>query len=226
MQRAASIGGVFLLALAAGCGTNRPDIPDDYKTGGSGGASGYPAGPYAQDIVGDTGLPVADVHFAKGWLNPKADGYDPAKLVPISLSDFYDPDGSKGNELLLLNTAAVWCSACKNEHKGNSSTPSLSDHVAALGPRGLVVVSSLFQDASSDPATEQDLATWASTFETDFPFVLDPEYQLGGRYVDSATAPLNLVVDARTMKLLHGWTGDQSAVIWPFVEAELQKRGK
>jgi len=226
MRRAATIGTLVLWVFSAGCGTNRPDIPDDYKTGGNGGASGYPAGPYAQDIVSDVGLPIEDVHFAKGWLNAKADGQDPAKLAPFALSDFFDPDGTKGNELLLLNTAAVWCSACKNEHNGTSSSPSLSDHFAELGPRGLVIVSTLFQDAASNPATEQNLVAWATAFDTDFPFALDPEYQLGGRYVDSATAPLNLVVDARTMKLLHGWTGDQSAVIWPFIEAELAKRGK
>jgi len=216
-----------LLVLASGCGTNRPEIPDDYKTGGSGGGvSGYPEGPYAQNIQADVGKPIMDVSFAKGWKDPSAANFDPAQLEPIALSDFYDPDGTKGYELLLLNTAAVWCGACKNEHGGTADSPSLSEHYDALGPRGLVILSALFQDASSNPATEKNLEAWAKTFGTNFPFVLDPEYQLGGRYVDPQTAPLNLIVDARTMKLLLGTTGDQAAVIWPFIESELQKRGK
>lgn len=217
---------VALVAALSGCGTNRPTIPDDLKQGAGGGSGDYPEGPYAQNIEADKGMPVMDVSFAKGWRDPAAAGLDVAKLEPISISDYYDPDGSKGYELLVLNTAAIWCSACKIEHGGTNESPSLGEHFTALSPRGVVILSALFQDNAGDPATEQHLQTWAKTYETNFPFVLDPEYQLGGRYVDSQTAPLNLVVDARNMKLLLGMTGDNSAVIWPFIESELEKRGK
>lgn len=229
MQRARSHAGLFVTALVAvlsGCGTNRPTIPDDLKQGQGGGSGNYPEGPYAQNIEADKGMPVMDVTFAKGWRDPVAAGFDVTKLEAISIADYYDPDGEKGYEIILLNTAAIWCGACKIEHGGTAESPSLSEHFEADGPRGLVILSALFQDNDSNPATEKHLQTWAKAYQTSFPFVLDPEYQLGGRYVDSQTAPLNLVVDARSMKLLLGMTGDQAAVIWPFIESELEKRGK
>ncbi len=223
--RARSRGVVLALALGGvACGTNRPEIPDYLLKDDSGTKAGYPSGPYAKDIKSND--PVADIQFAKGWLNPKADGYDPEKLVPIALSDFYDPDGQKGIELVLLNTAAGWCGACKNEHAGTGSNPSLGEHAAELAPRGFRVLSALFQDGQSNPAQEKHLVSWAKTYETDFPFVLDPENQLGGAFNVTKLAPLNLVIEAKTMKVLFGTTGDQSEVIWPFVEGELDKRGK
>ncbi len=210
-----------LTAIAAiGCGTNRPDIPKELlQPAGDSGASGYPAGPYGSS-EGDT---VENFLFTQAWLDPEAAGYDPAKLAPIQFSDFYDPDGTKGIEILLVNTAAVWCSACKAEHGGSGSTKNLNDHFDELSPKGFRILSLLFQDAQSNPATPDHLVAWTSSFETHFPMGLDPEFQMG-RYATSETAPLNMVVDARTMKILKKYVGDQSAVIWPYIESELDKR--
>ncbi|MFO0566582.1 MAG: hypothetical protein U0263_13015 [Polyangiaceae bacterium] len=217
---------LLALAFALGCGSNRPEIPDYLLENDAGGTAGYPSGPYAKDIGADVGRTIANIEFQKGWLDPKGSGYDPAKLEAIALADFYDPDGSKGNVLLLLNTAAGWCGACKNEHEGTGSNPSLSEHANTLRPRGLLVMSALFEDGSFDPAEEKHLVAWAKTYETSFPFVLDPENQLGGTFGVDQSAPLNLVVDAKDMKVLFGTTGDKAAVIWPFIESELEKRGK
>ncbi|MBK7581036.1 MAG: TlpA family protein disulfide reductase [Myxococcales bacterium] len=222
-----SSSGVWVLALlACACGTNRPDIPEYLLADDAGNTAGYPSGPYAKDIKGDIGLVLGDLSFQQGWLDPKTAGYDTAKLAPISLSDFYDPDGSKGNEILLFNTAAGWCGACKNEHEGTGTNPSLGEHAASLAPRGFRVLSVLFEDGNFNPAQEKHLVAWAKSYETNFPFALDPENQLGGTFGVDQTAPLNLVVDAKTMKVLFGTTGDKGAVIWPFIETELEKRGK
>jgi hypothetical protein len=211
-------------ALSMACGTNRPTIPEELLHDDAGSGSGnYPAGPYCTS-TGDcvAGATVENFTFAKGWTNPKAQGFDLSQLKPISFSDFYDANGIK-TEILIVNTTALWCGACKNEHEGTATSPSLSDHVAALGPRGLALLSLLFEDAQNRPATEAQLQLWAQTYGTSFPFALDPDYQMG-RYAPSQNAPLNLVIDARTMKILHVYVGDQSDVIWPFVEAELSKR--
>ncbi len=218
---------LVLLWLALGsltaCGTNRPTIPDYLLHDDSGAQAGYPAGPYAQSI--QKGAVIENFTFAEGWMDPKADNYDKAKLRPISFGDFYDPDGSKNYELLLIDTAAFWCSACKDEHLGTAKSPSLNDHYAELRPRGLGILALIFQDAASQPASTDDLVSWAETFEETIPLARDPEYQMG-RYVSSTVAPLNMVVDAKTMKILLGVTGDQPAVLWPFIDDELKSRGK
>jgi hypothetical protein len=219
----------FALALVLGCvacGTNRPDIPPELlqETGSGGGNGNYPSGPYAKNYSADIGKPIPPLEFAKGWLDPAAANQDVAALAPIAFADFYDPDGTKGNELLLLNTAAIWCSACKAEHGGTGNVPSLAERQAEFSSRGVVIFSLLFEDAQNNPAQPSNLATWAQSFDTNFPFALDPEYQMIVFGSPKTNAPLNLLIDLRTMKLLKGWTGDHPELIWPAIEDELDAR--
>ncbi len=209
--------------LLSSCGTNRPEIPAYLLQQDGSGSGNYPPGPYASGV--EVGAVVENFTFADGWMNPAEAGYDPAKLGPIGFADFYDPDGTKGYEILIVNTAAFWCGACQLEHAGTSEAPSLNEHYDALHPRGLGLLSLVFQDAQAQPATRDDLVKWAQTFQDRIPLARDPDYQMG-RYASSTIAPLNLVIDARNMKILQGYLGDQRAVIWPFVEGQLEKRGK
>ncbi|HMR74010.1 MAG TPA: hypothetical protein PKD61_02830 [Polyangiaceae bacterium] len=210
---------VVAVALCAACGTNRPDIPDDLKQTAGGTTGSYPAGPYG----GEKGDTIDNFSFSAGWLNPEASNYDPAAFAPIAFADFHDPDGSKGHKLLLLNTSAVWCGACKAEHGGSPSKPSLNEHQDSLGPKGLTIISLLFQDAKSDPATADHLVGWTQTYETRHPMALDPDYQMG-QFGSAESAPLNIVVEARTMTVVEKFIGDQASVMWPFIESELAKR--
>jgi hypothetical protein len=86
-----------------------------------------------------------------------------------------------------------------------------------------VILSALFQDREGQPANVSDLALWVETFRTPFPMALDPDYQLGA-YAPAASAPLNLLLDARTMRIIEKFTGDQSTVLWRLVEDELSRR--
>lgn len=216
MIRSLVTTGIAVLAL--GCGTNRPDIPDHLLQSGSGGGpANYPAGPYGKD-VGDV---VENFTFTSGWLNPVAANHDPAQFAPISFADFHDPAGTQA-ELILLNTAAVWCVACKIEHGGSSSSKNLNEHFDELSPKGLRLLSLLFQDAKGDPATAAHLVSWTQAYETRFPMALDPEYQMG-RFGPANQAPLNILVDARTMKIMAATSGDPST-LWPQIEAELDAR--
>jgi hypothetical protein len=195
-----------LLALCSwavlGCGTNRPEIPDELKN--SGNAYG------SQE--GDT---VQNTCFV-GYRDPRLVG---SALGTVCFYDFHDPNGTKRHELLIVNTAAVWCQACKVEHQ------TLPDRYRQLAPRGLALFSALFEDSDSNPAQPEHLITWISSFDPNFPMVLDPEYQMG-IYASRETAPLNLVIDARNMVILKKEIGDHPAVLWPFVEGELARRGR
>jgi hypothetical protein len=207
--------GVLALLLAS-CGTNRPEIPPELlQNPGNGSAcmtAGYPSGPYGTD----PGSVVANTCF-RGWSTPDSSPHTEAALQDLSLGSFHDDTG-KNYELLLVNTAALWCAACKNEHK------TLGQHYAEFAPRGLGLVSALFQDNAGEPATVDDLKLWVETFDVKFPMVLDPDYQLG-LYGSAEQAPLNLLIDARTMTILQRFVGDQSATIWPLIENELDQRG-
>jgi hypothetical protein len=204
---------LFALALG-GCGTNKPEIPPELlaNPGDSGCSSpDYPAGPYGK-LAGNV---ARDVCF-QGWSEPGRTSLEESTLESLSLGSFHDPTGEK-HEIILLNTAAVWCAVCKNEHR------TLDERHAELGPRGLVILSALFQNSKGDPAVFADLKLWVETFKVEFPMVLDPEYQLGD-YATAETAPLNLVIDARTMRIIEQFVGDQGSVLWPLIEDELARR--
>jgi hypothetical protein len=205
---------MLLLAALAGCGTNKPEIPPELLESPGGddcSSADYPAGPYGK-IAGTV---AANACF-QGWRDPTAATHDESTLEPLSLATFHDPTGET-HELILVNTAAVWCAVCKNEHR------SLPARYAELGPRGLVILSALFQNNTGDPAVFADLKLWVETFKVDFPMVLDPDYQLGN-YATAETAPLNLLIDARTMRIIEKFVGDQGSVLWPLIEDELARR--
>jgi hypothetical protein len=192
----------FVCWVLLGCGTNRPEIPDELKNGGNS---------YGSE-EGDT---VQNFCFL-GYRDPAAAGSD---LETVCFYDYHDPNGTKGYALLMANTAAVWCQACKVEHS------TLPDRYREFSPRGLALLSALFEDNDGNPAQRAHLDVWIEAFDVNYPMVLDPEYQMG-IYASRETAPLNLLIDARTMVILKKEIGDHPAVLWPFVEEQLAQRGR
>ncbi len=205
--RLAALGACAALLVA--CGSNTPTIPPELLAQSGCDSASYADGPYGTE-EGET---VANLCF-KGFRDPSKGSHDASALQDIAFSDYYDPTGSKGIRLLLIDTSAVWCSACRTEHEG---LPAKNNQYA---PRGLRIVSTLFQDAKRDPASAQDLATWVETFKSNYAMLLDPDYQLGA-YAPADTAPLNLVVNARTMKIEKKLLGDQESILWPYIDESL-----
>jgi len=210
-----------LAPLLVACGTNSAGVPDDLldairhqndATGDGGSASPYPAGPYGTG-VGDV---VQNLCF-DAWKDPKADGYDPARLQKLCLSDFHADPAAR---LLHVNSSAIWCVACRSEYGGSSGAngrPSLADHLAQLQGDGYRLLGTLFQDASLNAATGDDAALWARTFSLEFPFALDAEDQFGV-FRSPTTAPFNLLVDTKTMKIVLELEGDEPGVLFGTVD--------
>ena len=204
--------GILLALAVAGCGTNRPEIPPELLAPAeSCDTAVYPPGPYGVDAES-----TAQNFCFRGWTRPDTTAHTPTSLEELAFSTFHDETGER-YELLLVNSAAVWCSVCQSEHRD------LPARHEEFGPRGLVIFSALFQDARAEPAKFDDLKVWVETFDTPFPMVLDPAFQLGA-YASPETAPLNLLIDARTMQILQKYVGDQSTLLWDFVETELSRR--
>jgi hypothetical protein len=174
----------------------------------------YPAGPYG------TGEGSTLENFAfLGWRDPVAAGYDQTKLEQVRLSEFYDPSGSKGIKLIWINASAVWCSVCRSEMRDIKN----NGVRAEFAPKGVQLVVTLFEDNKSGPARPLDLHNWGSAKEhaIDFPLLLDPGFKLGAFFSSDAT-PLNMLVDARTMRVLDETMG-YSADYWQGVDKLLAK---
>ena len=209
----ARVAASLAACLALGCGSNAPEVPKELL----GGDSGCAAPDYPTDGIGkETGDVVKNECFT-GYRAPDRVTPSEAHRETIAFSDYYDPAGTKGVSLLLLNTAAIWCSACVAEHGD------LPARATELGPEGLVILSGLFEDGQKHPASVEDVERWIANFHTNFPMVADPYLYLGP-YASTDLAPLNMVVDPRTMKILRKYVGDQGAVMWPYIESELKAR--
>ncbi len=215
---------LLLALLAVGCGSNDAAVPqgllDAIRAGArpaDGGTSTYPAGPYGTQ-VGDV---TRDLCF-QGWEDPKAANYDITHFQPICLSNFHaDPDA----RLLLVESCAVWCVSCRSEYGGDGATqPSLTARLAALQGQGFRILGTIFQDAAAKPATPADAATWAEVYSLDFPFALDAEHQLG-LFTSTVTAPFNLLIDTKTMKIVLALSGNEPSVLFGAVDTFLAGTG-
>ncbi len=207
-----------LALLALGCGSKSNDeIPEELLAAiAAGQASGgdYPEGPYGSEI-GD----VAQDVCIRAWTNPQAADYAASELEPLCFSDFYDPEAEK-NALLLVNTSAIWCQACRTEYAGSSARPSLSEEVAERYDSGLRIMGVLFQGVDREPATERDAELWAQTFEVDFAFGLDESFAMGA-FADPQKQPFNMVLDTRTMEIALVVEEDDPRTLWPAIDSLL-----
>jgi hypothetical protein len=212
---------VIALGSAIGCGSNAPDLPpeliDAIKSGRDTDAGAYPPGPY-----GSREGEIAQNLCFEGWRNPVAAGFDPAALETLCFSDFYDPTGAEV-EIVLVNTGAVWCTACKTEWGGSATRPSLSEHQARLDSQGFRVFGIFFQDAAGDPADVEVIRSWAQAFSIGVPFAMDPDF-LMDTFADALVQPFNMLLDARTMTILLAVPGDNPEVLFARVEQELADR--
>lgn len=199
---------------APGDTTAAPALTGDFAP-----AQSYPPGPYGHGV----GAVIENLEFI-GWRDPAGVGYDLNQLAPVRIGDFYDPNGAE-TELLVLNASAVWCVVCKGEMRDMNTNGTY----AAFRARKVQVLSTLFEDADSNPAKPSDLQLWGSSSarQIAFPLVLDPALKMGVYFSSDAT-PLNLVIDARSMRILHvmmGYDSSPTTGLWGIVDQELKNRG-
>ncbi|MFO0587537.1 MAG: hypothetical protein U0441_08360 [Polyangiaceae bacterium] len=132
-----------------------------------------------------------------------------AALGSVSIQDYFDCDGSKGINAILIDSSAVWCGVCQEEA---SDLPSQESTFQAKGVR---VITLMIQDNSGNPATTNTAKSWRSNFGLDmYAVVADPNFSFGGD--GNVGLPLQIIVDPRTMKIVareEGFGGDYSSVL-------------
>ncbi|MEZ4226629.1 MAG: redoxin domain-containing protein [Polyangiaceae bacterium] len=173
-------------------------------------AAEYPAGPYGTN----TGSVMANFTF-RGWKKPTEVAYDETKFEDMSMADFYDPDGSKGVKVIMLNASAVWCTVCRAEYNKFKNEGTYGKYKAM----GAEFISAIFEDAANppNPSKPADLAWWGSTYQVEFPMVLDPGFKLGQFFTADAT-PMNLLIDARNMVIIGKYLGGDTTAMFAQLE--------
>jgi hypothetical protein len=186
---------LFVSALLVACtpDTGGPDGPVDRGV--------YPEGPFGTE-EGDVLAPLAFQRDTGEDYSFDADVY-----------------ADESNRLLLLTTAAGWCTACIEEQgqlEAFHNDPEIE---------GLAIVVSIFEDQNFQPATPEVAAGWRETHSLSFDVIVDAENQLGDEdsgYYDPALTPMNMMVDIDTMEILRIQTGWDPSVIESIIEARLQ----
>ncbi len=140
------------------------------------------------------------------------------QLQPIKLSDFYDPDGSKGIKVILFDVGAVWCKYC-NQEDGEILNKGYYDTYKAKGAEFFGV---LFQSGDGSQAKNSDLASWTYLYKSDYPNAIDPGFWFG-HFFNANAAPLNMFVNARNMKILDEMLGYGASAQWATLDSELSK---
>ncbi len=131
-----------------------------------------------------------------------------SQLGSVSIQDYFDCDGSKGINALLIDSSAVWCGVCQEE------AADLPSQQASFQAKGIRVLTLMIQDNSGNPATTGTATSWRNNFGLDaYSVCADPNFSFGGN--GSVGLPLQIIVDPRTMKIVgreEGF-GDYSTVL-------------
>lgn len=144
--------------------------------------------------------------------------YDPWSGKNYKLSDYY---GSEETKVILIASAAGWCTACQYE------AWDLVEIYEEFHGQGLEVLYTLYEDKNGKPFL-QDGAAWEEhdkdlTYlqlwkenlgvslglegrEANYPFLVDREFILEDYYNQGAT-PLSLIVRTRDMRILYRQIG-------------------
>ena len=127
---------------------------------------------------------------------------DPSQsLQPISLAQFYDPSGQRF-QLIHLQAAGVWCTACQAE------TKTVVPLASKLAEKKVVWLVSLAEGPTPNlPSRQNDLDTWIARYKSPFTHFLDPNNANLGPFYDRSALPWNANIDARTMEILTSGTG-------------------
>jgi hypothetical protein len=157
---------------------------------GSGAADGGSAAPPCVPPAGPYGTRQGSVlDPSMAWQGVAAGG----ATTTIKLSDYYDCDGTRGVNALLIDVSAAWCGACQSE------APEVDQKLAgSWGQEGVKVLTLMIEDEGGSPATVQTAKSWSTSFGLSHVAVAaDPQ---GTFQVTSL--PTNILVDPRTMKVL------------------------
>jgi hypothetical protein len=125
-------------------------------------------------------------------------------LQPVSLADYYDPDG-KNYKIIHISVSGVWCTWCIAE------TKALVPLIPQLKDKKVVYLTALSEDINHQPAKQSDLDYWMKKYQPGYTQVLDPGNAKLGPFFTSAGIPWNGNFDARSMEVLSSITSAPSS---------------
>ncbi len=195
-----------LFALIA-CSSSNTEQDKGVEGEGVGAASSAPdvnpdGVPYPTDNIGI--LPRQGNRKGNRLENFKFLGYPDADmsagLKPISMAQFYDPEGKK-YKIIRLVASGSWCPPCQAEAEMVAPLKSTFEE------KKILWLTSLSEGPTMGPSTKKDLDNWIKEFKGWNTHWLDPANKSLGPFYDRAAIPWNATINAQTMEILSSATG-------------------
>jgi thiol-disulfide isomerase/thioredoxin len=158
-----------------------------------------------------------DTYPSEGRGVEEGDTIDSLTFTNIDGTEFsLDTDvyQDSNTELLLLVTAAGWCTACREEQ------PALESLYQTYRSQGLKVVVAVFEDNNYNAATPDFASSWRDSYSLTFPVVADTEFKLGA-YYDPSLTPMAMIVEVDTMTIVNIQIGAQPATLETLIQSQL-----
>jgi thiol-disulfide isomerase/thioredoxin len=135
-----------------------------------------------------------------GFVDDNGDGrsFDDAPRN-VHFSDFFAKN-RPGTRIIMLNAAAGWCGPCMHE------AAELTELSTAYSPKGLLIVTAVFQKDDATASDEAFTRLWAETFKLSVPTLVDSSF-LTRKYFDVNTLPANMFIDAESTEIITVATG-------------------
>jgi hypothetical protein len=154
----------------------------------------YPPGPYGR-TVGATFPNLALMGYRNGA----------GAWTQIQISDYYDPDGTRGLRALYVTLGEVGCGACVQE------APHINQWKMQYAQYGTAFLSALWRGEVKNPdntwsATQSTVDGWISQFSITYDMAADPKILLNDG-VEPQDNPNGYLVDTRTMKVVQYYPG-------------------
>ena len=182
---------MLMLCCFWGCGPGSSDGDGNTDVN----RDAYPEGPY--------GVEEGDILDNLSFTEPDGSAFAFENV-------FSDPE----NKLLLLSTAAGWCTACREEQ---GALQSLQE---THGDAGLYVMVTIFEDNSSIEVEDAFVQAWIEEYDLTIKVVGDAPFVMSN-YYDSSLTPMNMIVDINTMEIVRKTTGWDPSTIDAIIEAKL-----
>ena len=154
---------------------------------------GYPPPPYGTRVC-DTLYDVSGLGYRLS--SEPTSGAEPRALERLHLGELHARDACR---CVLVSLVTGWCPYCKAEQRDLITN-------AAADP-SFCVFEVLAQNRFRDTVEQHDLDIWTQTYHQGFPVVIG-DLDLLGALPKVTGWPTNLIVDARTMRLLGTTYGD------------------
>jgi hypothetical protein len=192
---------------AAACASDEPppdfDDPNEPAAGTNPDGVAYPDDHLGRNAraMGVRGDRIPNLAF-QGY----ADGDRAAGLRTISLADYFDPDRAR-HKLLQLQVVATWCAICASETRATVKVKE------PLGEEGAVFLQVVVNgNAPTRGPSLDEVHAWIERHAATYDTAID----VGARRMQGLgveTVPYNMLIDTRTMELLHSGSGAPDDIV-------------